>query len=39
MDDIIKNLDKRISEVLSMVDNTEDISTQLSFIEGVNLDD
>ena len=32
-DDLINNLDKRINEVLSNVDNTLDDSTQLSFIE------
>lgn len=39
MDDIIKNLDSRISEVLSVVDNTLDDSKQLSFIDGEEIND
>ncbi len=39
MDDIIKNLDARISEVLPVVDNTLAESTQLSFIEEDEIND
>lgn len=39
MDDIIDNLDKRINEVLSIVDKTTADSTQLSFIDGASEND
>lgn len=39
MDDIIKNLDARLSEVLSIVDNTVNDVTQLSFIDGEEIND
>lgn len=39
VDDIIKNLDARISEVLSVVDNIVDDSTQLSFIDEDEIND
>jgi hypothetical protein len=38
-DDIINNLDKRINEILSNVDDTVSETNQLSFIDGVTSDD